>query len=144
MDVLDLKNLFYFIVAIIWFVASIYKKRNKDKSSQKPAKKAKPSPVEVLDDAMRQFKQQLEQPQTTEIKQKKKKPVKTSYQSDVPEEVLAIERRKKERLKAKKEEILPEKEDAKYEGALLENLDSQYSDLQKMVIFTEIFKRPQH
>jgi hypothetical protein len=134
----------YLIGVIIWLAVTFFKKFNPNDKKSENTNKRKTNPVDVFEETIREFKEQLEIPQKVEVKTKTLKAQKTMLKNEVPEEVLAAERRKKERLKHQKAKNYFENNDQNNQGALLDSLDFQHSDLQKMVIFTEILKRPQY
>jgi hypothetical protein len=147
MEVIDIKNLFYFIVAIIWFVVSIYNKNRKSKKEEvKPKKKPIPN---IFEEVVREFKKGIEEqvaPETTPQTKSQaiKKTVKKPLKKEIPEEVLAAQKRKADRELALKNSRNEKFEETENEGALLDRGYFQHDDLQKMVIFTEIFKRPNY
>lgn len=145
MEVIDIKNLFYFIVAIIWFVVSVFNKNRKSKKEEvKPKKKPIPN---IFEEVVKEFKKGIEEqvaPETAPLPkvQPIKKTIKKPFKKEIPEEVLAAQKRKVEREMALKNSRNEKFEEPENESTLLDRGYFQHNDLQKMVIFTEIFKRP--
>lgn len=143
MEVNDLKNIFYFIVAILWFVFSIYNKNKKSKKEETQPKK-KPIP-NIFEEVIKEFKKGIEEqvepaPKTEPVRKISKK----HHKKEIPEEVLAAQKRKTEREMALKNSRNEKFEESENQGALLDASSFQHNELQKMVIFTEIFKRPNY
>ena len=143
MEVNDLKNIFYFIVAILWFVFSIYNKNKKSKKEETQPKK-KPIP-NIFEEVIKEFKKGIEEqveplPKNEPVRKISKK----LHKKEIPEEVLAAQKRKTEREMALKNSRNEKFEEPENEGALLDIGSFQHNDLQKMVIFTEILKRPNY
>lgn len=143
MEVNDLKNIFYFIVAILWFVFSIYNKNKKSKKEETQPKK-KPIP-NIFEEVIKEFKKGIEEqveplPKNEPVRKISKK----LHEKEIPEEVLAAQKRKTEREMALKNSRNEKFEEPENEGDLLYIGSFQHNDLQKMVIFTEIFKRPNY
>lgn len=145
MEVNDIKNLFYFIIAIIWFVVSIYNKNQKSKKEEvKPQKKPIPN---IFEEIVKEFKKEIEEQRSPEADPQPKpqalnKTVKKPLKKEIPEEVLAAQKRKVEREMALKNSRNEKFEDPENDDTLLDAGYFQHTDLQKMVIFTEIFNRP--
>lgn len=145
MEVNDLKNIFYFIVAILWFVFSIYNKNKKSKKEETQPKK-KPIP-NIFEEVIKEFKKGIEEqveplPKNEPVRKISKKLHK--HKKEIPEEVLAAQKRKTEREMALKNSRNEKFEEPENEGTLLDISSFKHNDLQKMVIFTEIFKRPNY
>ncbi len=93
MEVNDLKNIFYFIVAILWFVFSIYNKNKKSKKEETQPKK-KPIP-NIFEEVIKEFKKGIEEqveplPKNEPVRKISKK----LHKKEIPEEVLAAQKRK--------------------------------------------------
>lgn len=142
MELTDLKNIFYFIVAILWFVFSTYNKNRKANKQEVPLpKKTKPN---IFEEVVKEFKKGFED-QTETVTSKSEKIKKVSpkdLKKEIPEEVIAAEKRKQQRETTLKNSINEKNEKPEIKGALLGECCYEYNELQKMVIFTEIFKRP--
>jgi hypothetical protein len=143
MEFNDLKNIFYFIIAILWFVFSIFNKDKKNKKQTQKQPKRIPQP-NVFGEVLEDFKKALEEekvlPKAKTVEMKKNHPI--LYENKIPDEVLAAQKRKEEREKSIKKIINEKNELHENNGTLLDIGSFQHGELQKMVIFTEIFKRP--
>jgi hypothetical protein len=142
MESKDLVNIIYFIIAISWFFISIFYKDKKNKKQTQTKKQPKPT---IFDEVLEDFKKVLEEdssnlPKTNKEEVKNQQP--KLYENDIPEEVLAAQKRIEERKKSIKNIRKDKKEQHEDTGTLLNIGTIQHEDLQKMVIFTEIFKRP--
>jgi uncharacterized protein YdiU (UPF0061 family) len=143
MEFNDLKNIFYFIIAILWFVFSIFNKDKKNKKQTQKQPKRIPQP-NVFEEVLEDFKKALEEekvlPKAKTVEMKKNHP--KLYENKIPDEVLAAQKRKEEREKSIKKTVNEKNEVHENNGTLLDIGTFQHDELQKMVIFTEIFKRP--
>lgn len=144
MEVDEIKNIFYFIIAALWFVFSVYINNKTKKNKSQP--KHKPAP-NIFEEAVKEFKKAIEEvsnstqmPETLTAKIATKRIDK----NEIPDEVLTAQKRKIQRESALKELRNEKFDEPKNESTLLHSHDFQQTDLQKMVIFTEIFKRPNY
>lgn len=141
MENIHFKNLIYFVVAIIWFLVSLYaNKQTKKKIEAKPKKKTKPT---LFDEISEEIKKNIEaEKKAKSIPPQKQRNTELQNTQQIPEEVLMAEKRKMEREKTLKNEIDRKQSATQNQRELAESAYFQHEDLQKMVIFTEIFKRP--
>lgn len=145
MEVNDIKNIFFFIIGILWFVFSVYiHNKNKNNKKAKSRPKQKPAP-NIFEEGVKEFKKGKEEvspPTEIPTTLPTNKTIKKTYKNEIPEEFFAAQKRKIQREKAMKASRNEKFKELENERVLLDSFDFQQADLQKMVIFTEIFKRP--
>lgn len=144
MDKKDIENIVYFIIAIIWFVFSTIKSQKNKAAKQKQIKKKK-TPVfeEIILETKKDEKNSATTLKSSDLNISKRKKS-NNLNKDIPEEVLAAQQRKLEREKQQKQTTKINQAEHELESTLLDKISNKYTDLQKMVIFTEILQKPNY